>query len=373
VSSVVFVVGARPNFVKTAPVVEALAAYPGVRRLVVHTGQHYDRALSEEILADLGFPPPDRHLGVGSGTHAEQTGRTLVAVERVLLEEEPELVVVSGDVNTTLAGALAAAKLSIPVAHIEAGLRSRDWSMPEEQNRVLTDRLAELLFTHSPEARQNLVSEGVDPGRIHEVGNTMIDSLRRLERRARELAAWEALCLEPGRFVLVTLHRPSNVDDGERLGGIVIALGELAARWPIVFPVHPRTRARLEETGLGPALVAAGVRVLDSLGYLEFLSLETAAGAVLTDSGGIQEETSALGVACFTLRTSTERPVTLTHGTNTLLGDDPAAIRRVEIRSFPPVPVAIPGWDGHAGKRAADAIAAFLGAGQELRRAASGG
>jgi UDP-N-acetylglucosamine 2-epimerase (non-hydrolysing) len=370
--SIVFVVGARPNFVKTGPVVDALAGYPGLRPLVVHTGQHYDRALSEEILADLGFPPPDRHLGVGSGSHAEQTGRTLVEVERVLLEEEPDLVVVSGDVNATLAGALAAAKLGIPVAHVESGLRSRDWSMPEEINRILTDRLAELLFTHSPEARDNLLAEGVDPERIHEIGNTMIDSLRRLEGRARELAAWVALGLEPGRFVLVTLHRPSNVDDPERLEGVVERLGELAGRSPVVFPVHPRTRARLEETSLGPRIAEAGVRVLDPLGYLDFLSLETAAGAVLTDSGGIQEETSALGVPCFTLRANTERPVTLRLGTNTLLGDDPAAIREVEIPAAPPAPAPIPGWDGHAGERAADAIAAFLGYGDELREVASG-
>jgi UDP-N-acetylglucosamine 2-epimerase (non-hydrolysing) len=373
VPSAVFVVGARPNFVKTGPVVDALAAYPSVTPLVVHTGQHYDRALSEEILADLGFASPDRHLGVGSGTHAEQTARTLVEVERVLLEERPGLVVVSGDVNATLAGALAAAKLSIPVAHIESGLRSRDWTMPEEINRVLTDRLADVLFTHSPEARENLLAEGVAAARIHEVGNTMIDSLRRLEGRARSLRTWERLGLEPRGFVLVTLHRPSNVDDPERLAGIVHGLGELARRAPVSFPVHPRTRARLEGTGLAAALESSGVAVVEPLGYLEFLSLETAAGAVLTDSGGIQEETSALGVPCYTLRANTERPVTLTLGTNTLLGDDPASIARVEIPAAPPGPSDIPGWDGRAGERAAGILAEFLGAVPEPREAVGAG
>ena len=285
-TTVVHVIGARPNYMKMLPVIDALAESPDLRQLVVHTGQHYDPALSDAVLADLGFPAPDRHLGVGSGSHAEQTGRTLVEVERVLLEEEPDLVVVSGDVNATLAGALAAAKLEIPVAHVEAGLRSRDWSMPEEINRVLTDRLADLLLTHSPEARTNLLAEGAAPERIHEVGNTMIDTLRRLEGRARDLAAWRNLELEPRGYVLVTLHRPSNVDDPKGLAGIVASLGALTREAPVVFSVHPRTRARLDETGLGAELEAAGIHVLDPLGYLEFLSLEISAGAVLTDSGG---------------------------------------------------------------------------------------
>jgi UDP-N-acetylglucosamine 2-epimerase (non-hydrolysing) len=373
VSSIVHVVGARPNYMKMLPVIDGLTGRPGLGQLVVHTGQHYDPALSGAVLADLGFPEPDRHLGVGSGSHAEQTGRTLVEVERVLVAEGPDLVVVSGDVNATLAGALAAAKLGIPVAHVESGLRSRDWSMPEEINRVLTDRLSGLLFTHSPEARDNLLAEGIDAERIHEVGNTMIDSLRRLEARARGLTAWGALGLEPRHYVLVTLHRPSNVDGAERLEAVVNGLAELAERSPVVFPVHPRTRARLEATGLARRLEHAGVRVRDPLGYLEFLSFEAEAGAVLTDSGGIQEETAALGVPCFTLRANTERPVTLTLGTNTLLGADPAAIRRVEIPAEPPAPASIPGWDGRAGERAADAIAAFLGVGHELREAAGGG
>lgn len=359
-STVVFVVGARPNFVKTMPVVEALRAYDGIRSLVVHTGQHYDRALSQDVLDDLGFPAPDRFLGVGSGTHAEQTAGTLVAVERVLVEVEPALVVVSGDVNATLAAALAAAKLGLPVAHVESGLRSRDWAMPEEINRVLTDRLSDLLFTHSPEARENLVGEGIAAERIHEVGNTMIDSLRRLERPARERAAWEQLGLEESAYVLVTLHRPSNVDEPERLAAVARGLAELAGSAPVVFPVHPRTAARLDTEGLRDVLDGAGVVCLEPLGYLEFLSLEAGAGAVLTDSGGIQEETSALGIPCFTLRANTERPVTISLGTNTLLGDDPTAIASARPSVRPPAPAEIPGWDGRAGERAARIVAELL-------------
>ena len=240
-TSVVFAVGARPNFVKMAPVIEATRSRGHFRQLVVHTGQHYDERLSTEIIDDLGFPKPDRFLGIGSGSHGEQTGFTLVAFERVLLEDPPELVVVSGDVNATLACSLAAAKLGVPVAHIESGLRSGDWSMPEEQNRVLTDRLSDFLFTHSPEANENLVAEGIPADRIHYVGNTMIDTLRRLERDARERQAWAGLGADEGDYALVTLHRPSNVDVEDRLRGVVTALAELGGRMRVVFPIHPRT------------------------------------------------------------------------------------------------------------------------------------
>ena len=357
--TIAFVVGTRPNFVKAAPVIEALEADERIRQLVVHTGQHYDAALSDEILHDLGFPPPDRFLGIGSGTHAEQTGKTLIEVERVLLQERPDFVVVSGDVNATLAAALAAAKLFIPLAHIESGLRSRDWTMPEEINRVLTDRLCEILFTHSPEAADNLALEGIDPARVHYVGNTMIDSLRRFEDAARAAEAWTRVGVEPGQYALVTLHRPSNVDDPARLGAIVEALTDLARRVAVVFPIHPRTRERIDAEGSTTRLETSGVRCLDPLGYLDFLSLELAAGAVLTDSGGIQEETSALGVACYTLRANTERPITLTEGTNTLLGDDPGAIASVRL-SPPATPLPIHLWDGHAGRRAAAILAAAV-------------
>ena len=360
-TTVVFAVGARPNFVKMAPVVDAVGRRGLFRRLVVHTGQHYDERLSAEILDDLGFPRPDRFLGIGSGTHAEQTGFTLVAFERVLLEERPGLVVVSGDVNATLACALGAAKLGIPVAHVESGLRSRDWTMPEEQNRVLTDRLSDFLFTHSPDANENLAAEGIPAERIHFVGNTMIDTLRRLEGKARARAAWSRLGAEEGAYALVTLHRPSNVDSQGRLRAIVDALVGLGARTGVLFPVHPRTRARLASGDGLDRLERAGVRCLEPLGYLDFLSLECGAGLIVTDSGGVQEETTALGVPCYTFRSSTERPITITQGTNTLIGDDPAAIAAIPVGGNPPVPRAVPLWDGHAAERVADVVADAFG------------
>lgn len=353
------VVGARPNFVKMAPVIDALGMRPQVRQIVVHTGQHYDERMSEEMLGDLGLPAPDVFLGVGSGTHAEQTGKALIACEGVLREFGPDLVVVAGDVNSTLACALAASKLEIPVAHVEAGLRSFDWSMPEEINRVLTDRLSELLFTHSPEAAENLEREGIPEDRVHYVGNTMIDSLRSYERVARERARWTQLGLQPGGYLLITLHRPSNVDQPARLHRICDELCRLAADFPAVFPVHPRTRAALETAGRLERLEAAGVRCTDPVGYIDFLSLEAGAGAILTDSGGVQEEAAALGVSCYTLRPNTERPITITNGTNVLLGDDPTAIGRVRPSAQAPTPCAIPLWDGHAAERIADVVEAW--------------
>jgi UDP-N-acetylglucosamine 2-epimerase (non-hydrolysing) len=357
---IVHAVGARPNFVKVAPVVEALAGVSAIRQLIVHTGQHYDDALSRDVLDDLGFPAPDRFLGVGSGTHGEQTAKVLIAFEQVLIEERPDLVVVAGDVNSTLACALAAVKLEIPVAHVESGLRSRDWTMPEEVNRVLTDRVSTLLFTHSPEATENLVREGIDSELIHYVGNTMIDSLRRFEATARRRAIWRNLGLAEGAYVLTTLHRPSNVDDAARLHALVDALIELRRHALLVFPIHPRTRARLESTGDLDRLNSAGVRCLEPLGYLNFLSLETGAGAILTDSGGIQEEASALGVRCYTFRKNTERPVTITLGTNRLIGDDPAAISTVRVAPRSPGSSRIPLWDGHSGERIADVLTQAL-------------
>jgi len=281
-----------------------------------------------------------------------------VAFEQVLMEQQPALVVVAGDVNSTLACALAASKLGIPVAHLEAGLRSRDWTMPEEINRVLTDRLSDLLLTHSPEAETNLEAEGINVSRVRYVGNTMIDSLRRLEAKARERVAWRAHGVDEGEYVLVTLHRPSNVDEPRQLAEIVSALSAIGRRSPVVFPVHPRTRARLSDAGLNTRLAAARVRCIDPLGYLDFLSLQAGAGAIVTDSGGVQEEASALGIPCYTLRANTERPVTITHGTNVLLGDDPSALVTVRLAGRPPTPCAIPLWDGHAAERAADALIA---------------
>ena len=341
-----------------APVIAALEQRRAFRQIVVHTGQHYDSRMSDEVLADLDFPDVDVFLGVGSGTHGVQTAKVLSEFEKVLIEVEPEVVVVAGDVNSTLACALAASKLGIAIAHVEAGLRSFDWSMPEEVNRVLTDRLSDLLFTHSPEATDNLEAEGIGRGRVYYVGNTMIDSLRRCEKRARALAAWETVGMRERGYVLVTLHRPSNVDDPARLAGIVQGLESLAAHSPVVFPIHPRTRARLAEDGGLGRLEAAGVACIEPVAYLEFLSLQAGAGAIVTDSGGVQEEASALGVSCFTFRPNTERPVTLTHGTNVLLGEDPAEISDIRPVSHPPTPCAIPLWDGHAGERVADALVA---------------
>jgi UDP-N-acetylglucosamine 2-epimerase (non-hydrolysing) len=356
VRKIVHAVGARPNFVKVAPVVDALAGASTIRQIIVHTGQHYDDSMSRDVLDDLAFPAPDRFLGVGSGTHGEQTAKVLIAFEQVLIEERPDLVVVAGDVNSTLACALAAVKLQIPVAHVESGLRSGDWTMPEEVNRVLTDRVSTLLFTHSPEAVENLVHEGIDGERIHYVGNTMIDSLRRFEAAARGRAVWRTLGLAEGAYVLITLHRPSNVDDAERLHALVDALIELRRHAQLVFPIHPRTRARLESTDDLDRLDSSGVHCLEPLGYLDFLSLEAGAGAILTDSGGIQEEASALGVRCYTFRKNTERPVTITLGTNRLIGDDPAAISSVRVAPRAAASSRIPLWDGHSGERIAEVL-----------------
>jgi UDP-N-acetylglucosamine 2-epimerase (non-hydrolysing) len=354
--TIVHAVGARPNFVKMAPLIDALRRQGATRQIIVHTGQHYDRRMSDEVLNDLGFPAPDYSLGVGSGTHGEQTGKVLIAFEQILLDHDPAVVVVAGDVNSTLACALAASKLHIPVVHLESGLRSGDWTMPEEVNRILTDRLSNLLLTHSPEAEEHLGREGIDPARIRYVGNTMIDSLRRFEATARRRAVWEQYGARPYGYLLVTLHRPSNVDDPARLAGIVNALCLLARDTTVLFPVHPRTRARLAEGADLARLEAAGVRCTEPAGYLDFLSLQAGAGAIVTDSGGVQEEAAAFGVPCYTLRANTERPVTISHGTNVLLGDDPASLSSITVSGRPPTPCVIPLWDGHAADRAAAAV-----------------
>ena len=348
------VVGTRPNLVKMAPVIAALRErFTDWPATIVPTGQHYDREMSEIFLAELAIGEPDHMLGVGSGTHAQQVARVLERIEPVLVAEEPDLVLVPGDVNSTLAAALAAAKLEIPVAHVESGLRSFDRSMPEELNRVLVDHLGELLFLHCDDAVENLTREGIDPARMKFVGNTMIDTLVAVEERFRRRGAAAALGLEPGSFLLVTLHRPALVD-GPRLGEAMAALGSVAAELPVVFPIHPRTRKMLGEGATG------GVRLLDPIGYVDFLSLEADAAAVLTDSGGIQEETTYLGVPCFTLRDNTERPVTISAGTNTLLGLDPARIAeipRLLAERAPDRPQPPPKWDGNAARRIADSLA----------------
>lgn len=352
---ILYVVGTRPNFVKTAPVIGAMRRRnPEGRHAIVHTGQHYDRLMSEVFLEELGVPAPDHMLEVGSGTHAVQTARTMERLEPVLVEERPDLIVVPGDVNSTLAAALAAVKLGIPIAHIESGLRSFDLTMPEEVNRIVTDRFASHLFLHSEEATENLRAEGIAAERMHMVGNTMIDTLVALEDRFRAAGAAAALGVEPGSYALVTLHRPALVD-GELLPETLGQLAALAEQMPVVFPVHPRTRKMME----GIRAERPGLLLSEPLGYLEFLSLLADAGAVLTDSGGIQEETTYLGVPCFTLRANTERPVTVRAGTNTLLGLDPAAIAGIpaalgERSGDPPPPP--PLWDGRASERVADVL-----------------
>jgi UDP-N-acetylglucosamine 2-epimerase (non-hydrolysing) len=339
-----------------APVVAALRArIPGARHAIVHTGQHYDRMMSEIFLEELGVPQPDHMLGVGSGSHAVQTARVIQRMEPVLREEDPELVLVPGDVNSTLAASLAAAHAGTPLAHVESGLRSFDRTMPEEINRTITDQLSDLLFLHSDEAAENLRAEGVAEERMHFVGNTMIDTLVSLEPRFRAAGAAARLGLEPGTYLLVTLHRPALVD-GPLLGAAMERLGEVARELPVVFPVHPRTRNTLRELGIE----APRVLLSDPVGYLDFLSLEADSRAVLTDSGGIQEETTYLGVPCFTLRATTERPVTVRAGTNTVLGLRPERIAEIpglladgagRSESRPPL------WDGRAADRVADIVA----------------
>jgi UDP-N-acetylglucosamine 2-epimerase (non-hydrolysing) len=356
---IVCVVGTRPNMIKMAPVIGALRRrFPEWRTTTVHTAQHYDRLMSEIFLEELGMPEPDHVLGVGSGTHAEQIARVLERLAPVLAAEEPDLVLVPGDVNSTLGAALCADTLGIAVGHVESGLRSFDRTMPEETNRIAADHVSALCFLHSEEAVENLRAEGVGEGRMKFVGNTMIDSLVALEDRIRERGAAASLGLEPGSYLLVTLHRPALVD-GPLLADAMAALTTVGKTLPVVFPVHPRTRKMLG------ARQYPGVTLIDPVGYLDFLSLESEATAVLTDSGGIQEETTYLGIPCFTLRDNTERPVTIRAGTNTLLGLDPARITeipgllasgaRAALGSGPaPSPER---WDGQAAERVADVLA----------------
>lgn len=362
-STIAYVFGTRPNFIKMAPIIHRLRArLPDVRHVGVHTGQHYDREMSEVFFDELSVPAPDYLLGVGSGSHGAQTARALERVERVLLDDPPDLLVVPGDVNSTLAAALAAAKLGVPIAHIEAGLRSFDWSMPEEINRVLVDRLATWCFTHSPEARYNLLREGIPDHRVYEVGNTMIDSLLSMRARIDRSDVHRRLGLPPRGYVLVTLHRPALVD-GPLLIEALEELDALSRHYPVVFPMHPRTRARASEFTSS----SASLHLIEPTGYVDFLALEGRARAVITDSGGVQEETTFLGVPCFTLRENTERPVTLTHGTNRLLGLRTDALREIpRMLRTSRVPLRPPaGWDGNAADRVANVLMESLGASSE--------
>jgi UDP-N-acetylglucosamine 2-epimerase (non-hydrolysing) len=356
---VLHVVGARPNFMKLAPVLNALMDR-GLKQTLVHTGQHYDANMSDAILRELRIPAPDINLGVRSGSHAEQTAQVLVGVERCLTERRPDLLLVYGDVNSTMASALAASKLGVPVGHVEAGLRSHDWSMPEEINRVVTDRLACRLYTPSADGDENLLGEGISPSSIRRVGNVMIDTLVKLLPLTDPQPMLEMFGLLNGHglkpFALVTLHRPSNVDDDSVLEQLLDALAEIASEIPVVFPVHPRTRTRMKDHQLR----FSGLLVTEPLTYLQFLGLQQHASVVITDSGGIQEETTYLGVPCLTVRDNTERPITVRLGTNHLVGRNPECLKthvhsvlsgRGKRGAIPPL------WDGHASERIADDVA----------------
>ena len=349
------VVGARPNLMKVAPLMREMHCHADIESYLVHTGQHYDSNLSEIFFEELGIPAPDAHLNVGSGSHAEQTARVMLALEPILVDWRPDVVVVVGDVNSTVAAAFVAVKLDIPVAHVEAGLRSFDRTMPEEINRVLTDAIADFLFTPSSDANENLAREGISEDRIFLVGNIMIDSLLSHVERARELDVLGQWALREKQYILVTLHRPSNVDRPESLEGIMLALREVQRRMPVLFPMHPRTRRRLEEFKLQWLVADSdGIRITEPVGYLEFLALMAHAAVVLTDSGGVQEETTVLGTPCLTLRDNTERPITVTQGTNRVIGSD-------AVRIVPEVEAVLDGqtpvgrvpelWDGRTAER----------------------
>jgi len=358
---IINVVGARPNFMKIAPVIREMRRRTDrIESLLIHTGQHYDDSMSDSFFEELSIVKPDINLQVGSGSHSEQTARIMIAFEQVLLANSADWVVVVGDVNSTMAASIVAAKMGVRVAHVEAGLRSRDRSMPEEINRVVTDAIADLLLTPSRDASANLLGEGVPEGRIRFVGNVMIDTLFQHLEAAGRSNVLERLSLKPQCFCAMTLHRPSNVDDKEILSGLLQALETIGRQLPIVFPVHPRTRQRIEEFGLTGRVEKIGsLMLIEPLGYLDFLRLYSNSRLVLTDSGGVQEETTVLGIPCLTLRTNTERPITITEGTNRLVGNNPDKVvnealnaleHPLEKRSAPEL------WDGQTAPRIVDAI-----------------
>jgi UDP-N-acetylglucosamine 2-epimerase (non-hydrolysing) len=354
------VVGARPNLMKIAPLMEAWARRTGVEALLVHTGQHYDANMSELFFRELGIPEPDLNLEVGSASHAVQTAEIMRAFEPVVREHRPDAVIVVGDVNSTIACGLVAVKLGVRLAHVEAGLRSFDRTMPEEINRVLTDAISDALFCTEESGVVNLRREGIAPERIHLVGNVMIDTLLRHRAKAEQSGVLAELGLAPRTYAVVTLHRPANVDDAAVLERLVDALEAIHRDLAIAFPVHPRTRQKLAASGLAARLAALdGLRLVEPLGYLDFLKLMAEARLVLTDSGGIQEETTILGVPCLTLRENTERPVTVECGTNRVVGRDPARILAAwrEIRDGAPGPARVPPlWDGRAAERIAEVL-----------------
>lgn len=355
---ILLIAGARPNFMKVAPIHAEMRRRPNeFAPMIVHTGQHYDAAMSDAFFEDLRMPRPDVYLGVGSASHAVQTARIMTEFEPVVLREKPDWVVVVGDVNSTIACALVCSKLGVKVAHVEAGLRSRDRTMPEEINRILTDAISDLLLTTSQDADENLIAEGIGPEKIRFVGNVMIDSLVEHLKVSEGSPVREDLALD-GDYAVATLHRPSNVDDEKTLSGIFGVLCEISERLPVVFPVHPRTKAKLAEFGLEAK--TSGVRMIEPLGYLDFMRLYSGAKLVLTDSGGLQEETTVLGIPCLTLRENTERPITIEMGTNVLVGVNPEKIKDAAYEALGPESSRdakiLPLWDGKAAGRICDAL-----------------
>jgi UDP-N-acetylglucosamine 2-epimerase (non-hydrolysing) len=354
------VVGARPNFMKLAPLDRELMARATCKHIIVHTGQHYDRNMSDDFFDDLGIPEPQYNLEVGSASHAQQTGAVMQRLEPVCLELSPDVVLVYGDVNSTVAAALVATKLGIKVGHVEAGLRSWDWTMPEEINRVVTDRLSDILFAPSPDAVDNLKKEGIAADRVHRVGNIMIDSLVYALPRARELRSYEGRGLPSGRYCMVTLHRPSNVDDPTRLRTLLDTLSEISRSQPVIFAVHPRTRERISSSGW-EAPSCLDLHLIEPITYVDMLSMVMSAGTVITDSGGLQEETSYLGVPCITIRPNTERPITCLQGTNRLVAPERDAILEA-VRAAEGHRIAggakIDRWDGRAAGRIAELLIA---------------
>ncbi|MBN2184957.1 MAG: UDP-N-acetylglucosamine 2-epimerase (non-hydrolyzing) [Candidatus Krumholzibacteriota bacterium] len=355
------VVGARPNFMKIAPLMREFKGR-NVETLLIHTGQHYDKNMSKVFFEDLELPEPDIYLGVGSGSHAEQTARVMIAFEEIVLSKNPDIIIVVGDVNSTVACSLVGAKLHVPVAHVESGLRSFDLDMPEEINRMVTDILSKYCFTTSPEAETNLRKEGVGGDRIFFVGNIMIDSLLYYMKKSEDSPILEDLGLEKGEYILVTLHRPSNVDSPEELRSLFDMLNRLSGKLPVVFPVHPRTK-KMIDTANPPFKISSDFKMIDPVGYLDFLKAMRNAKMVITDSGGIQEETTVLGVPCITVRNNTERPITIDVGTNVLAGTDPVKVEYEALKilekgigehGIPPL------WDGKTAGRIADVLLKYF-------------